>query len=148
MQFSSQNSRFLCNCLDGPLKASERPTVSRSFSFEECPDGRATPSGCYLGFQEDFCTCLSVFIITLCSSMELRWNWCRWKARKKSYNLNSWTENRNVRTAHCPDGNRVASRRLPKIWEISEFLFRHETVDRPDALYFLSGHRPEDSDFD
>jgi len=32
MQFPSQNSWFLCNCPDGPLKVSERPAVSRSFS--------------------------------------------------------------------------------------------------------------------
>jgi hypothetical protein len=51
-------------------------------------DGRATPFGRISGFQEDFCACLSVFIITLCSSIGLRRNWCRWKAKKKSYNLN------------------------------------------------------------
>jgi hypothetical protein len=32
MLFSSQNSQFLCNHSDGPLKASGRPVVSRSFS--------------------------------------------------------------------------------------------------------------------
>jgi hypothetical protein len=36
------------------------------------PDGRATPSGHFSGFQEDFYTRLSVFIITLCSSIGLR----------------------------------------------------------------------------
>jgi hypothetical protein len=35
MQFPSQNSRFLCNRPNGPLKASERPAVSRSFSVED-----------------------------------------------------------------------------------------------------------------
>jgi hypothetical protein len=33
IQFSSQNSRFLCSRLDEPLKASGRPAVSRSFSI-------------------------------------------------------------------------------------------------------------------
>jgi hypothetical protein len=33
MQFPIQNSWFLCNCPDGPLKASRRPVVSRSFSI-------------------------------------------------------------------------------------------------------------------
>jgi hypothetical protein len=97
MQFLSQNSRFLCNCPDRPLKVSGCPTMSRSFSVEDvrtsgqhCPDarssfsnfyleldfmfrhgsgnsnrsdGRATPSGRFSGFQEDFCTRLSVFIM-------------------------------------------------------------------------------------
>jgi hypothetical protein len=44
MQFPSQNSRFLYNRPEGPLKASGRPAVSRSFTFEEHPDVRATPS--------------------------------------------------------------------------------------------------------
>jgi hypothetical protein len=35
MQFPSQNSRFLCNRLNGPLKASGRPTVSRSFRVKD-----------------------------------------------------------------------------------------------------------------
>jgi hypothetical protein len=35
MQFPSQNSRFLYNHLDGHLKASGRPAVSRSFSVED-----------------------------------------------------------------------------------------------------------------
>jgi hypothetical protein len=54
------------------------------------PNGRATPSGRISSFQEDFCAHLSIFIITLCSSIGLRQNWCRWKAKKKSYNLNVW----------------------------------------------------------
>jgi hypothetical protein len=35
MQFLSQINRFLCNHPNGPLKASECPTVSRSFSVED-----------------------------------------------------------------------------------------------------------------
>jgi hypothetical protein len=35
MQFPSQNSRFLCNRPDGPLKASGRPAVSKSFSVND-----------------------------------------------------------------------------------------------------------------
>jgi hypothetical protein len=35
MQFPSQNNRFLCNRPDGPLRASRRPVVSRSFSFAD-----------------------------------------------------------------------------------------------------------------
>jgi hypothetical protein len=35
IRFPSQNSRFLWNCPNGPLKASERPVVSRSFSVED-----------------------------------------------------------------------------------------------------------------
>jgi len=35
MQFPSQNSRFLCNRPDGPLKAFGHPAVSRSFSVED-----------------------------------------------------------------------------------------------------------------
>jgi hypothetical protein len=47
------------------------------------PDGRATPSRNISGFSKDLCTCLNVFIITLCSSIGLRRSWCRWKAQKK-----------------------------------------------------------------
>jgi hypothetical protein len=35
MQFLCQNNRFLCNCPDGPLKASGCPSVSRSFIIED-----------------------------------------------------------------------------------------------------------------
>jgi hypothetical protein len=35
MQFSSQNSRFLCNRPDRPLKESGLPTVSKSLSVED-----------------------------------------------------------------------------------------------------------------
>jgi hypothetical protein len=35
IQFPSQNSQFLCNHPDGPLKATGRPAVSRSFSVED-----------------------------------------------------------------------------------------------------------------
>jgi hypothetical protein len=55
------------------------------------PDGRATPSGRSSGFEEDLCARLSVFIITLCSSIGLRQNWYHWKDKKKSYNFNIWT---------------------------------------------------------
>jgi hypothetical protein len=44
------------------------------------PSGRPSVSG-------GFCTCLSIFLITLCSSIELRQNWCRWKATKKRIQL-------------------------------------------------------------
>jgi hypothetical protein len=54
MQFPSQNSRFLCNRPDGPLKASGRPAVPRSFSVEDvwtseqhCLDARSTFSKLY-----------------------------------------------------------------------------------------------------
>jgi hypothetical protein len=77
-------------------------------------DGRATPSKRFSSFQEDFCTRLSVFIITLCSSIGLRGNWCRWKDKKNSYNLNVWN-NRNIRKANLPDGKRVASGRPPEL---------------------------------
>jgi hypothetical protein len=38
--------------------------------------------------------------------------------------------NRNVQTAHRPDGKRIASGRSPEIREIS----KKETVDHPDVL--------------
>jgi hypothetical protein len=54
MQFSSQINWFLCNSSDGPLKASRRPTMSRSFSVEEVrmseqhhPDARSSFSNFY-----------------------------------------------------------------------------------------------------
>jgi len=62
-------------------------------------------------FQEDLCTRLNVFIKTLCSSIGLRRNWYRWKAKKKPYNLKILLANRNVQTAHRLDGKRVASGR-------------------------------------
>jgi hypothetical protein len=68
-------------------------------------DGRATPSGCFSGFQEDFCIHHSVFIITLCSSIGLRQNWYHWKAMKKIIQLecldsppSRWKES-SIRTA-------------------------------------------------
>jgi hypothetical protein len=54
MEFPSQNSRFLCNHPDGPLKVSGRPTVPRSFSVEDVrmldqhrPDARSSFSNFY-----------------------------------------------------------------------------------------------------
>jgi hypothetical protein len=54
MQISKSASRFLCNRLDGPLKASGCPIVSRSFSVEDvwtsvqhCPDARSSFSNFY-----------------------------------------------------------------------------------------------------
>jgi hypothetical protein len=51
MQFPNQNSRFLYNCPDRPLKASGRPSVSRSFSVavvwtteQHCPNARSSYS--------------------------------------------------------------------------------------------------------
>jgi len=43
--FQVRNSWFLCNHPNGPLKASGRPSVFRSFSRCSCPDDRATPFG-------------------------------------------------------------------------------------------------------
>jgi hypothetical protein len=63
MQFPSQINRFLCNCPDGPLKASKRPAVSRSFSIEDVrmseehhPDARSSLSNFYteLGFSRHY----------------------------------------------------------------------------------------------
>jgi hypothetical protein len=73
----------------------------------DCLNRRATLSERFLGFQEDFYARLSVFIITLCSCIGLRRNWCRWKAKKKCYNLNIWTANRNLCPDNHPDGMRV-----------------------------------------
>jgi hypothetical protein len=54
MQIPNQNSWFLCNRPDGPLKASWRPAVSRSFSVEDvrtsrqhCSDPRSSFSNFY-----------------------------------------------------------------------------------------------------
>jgi hypothetical protein len=51
MQFPNHNSRFLCNRQDGPLKALEHPSVSRSFSIaavrtteQHSPDTRSSYS--------------------------------------------------------------------------------------------------------
>jgi hypothetical protein len=55
MQFPSQINWFLCNRPDRPLKASERPTVSRSFGVEDIrrseqyrPDARSSYSKFYI----------------------------------------------------------------------------------------------------
>jgi hypothetical protein len=48
MQFPSQNNRFLCNHPDGTLKASGRPSMSRSSNWEgptRRPDDVATRPG-------------------------------------------------------------------------------------------------------
>jgi hypothetical protein len=64
MQFSSQNSRFLCNRPDGPLKVSGCLAVSRSFSVEDVrtseqhhPDARSSFSNFYteLDFSSQHC---------------------------------------------------------------------------------------------
>jgi len=54
MQILRYLNRFLCNHPDGPLKASGRPTVSRSFSVEDVrtsaqhrPDDRSSFSNFY-----------------------------------------------------------------------------------------------------
>jgi hypothetical protein len=76
MQFPSQNSRFLCNRPDGPLKASGRSAVSRSFSVEHIwtseqhrPDTRSRFSNFYteLDFSQH---CLGSF----CKTLERRGN--------------------------------------------------------------------------
>jgi len=61
MHFPSQINRFLCNRPDGPLKASEHPTVSRSLSVEDVwtseqhrSDARSRFSNFYtVGFSVD-----------------------------------------------------------------------------------------------
>jgi hypothetical protein len=68
------------------------------------------PSGCSVkpsGHPSVFgglWTRLSIFIITFCSSIRLRQNWCCCKANKKWYNLNIRLANRNVRTAQRLNG--------------------------------------------
>jgi hypothetical protein len=63
LQISRQKSRFVCNSLDEPLKASEHPVVSRSFSIEDVqtlgqhrPDARSSFSNFYteLDFSRDY----------------------------------------------------------------------------------------------
>jgi len=75
MHFPSQNSRFLCNRLDGALKASRRPTVSRSFSVEDFrttelhrPDARSISIQHGVGFQK------LTLIGSLCKSSRRRGN--------------------------------------------------------------------------
>jgi hypothetical protein len=55
MYFPSQINRFLCNRLDGPLKASGHPAMSRSFNIEDaqtseqhCQDARLSYSKFYI----------------------------------------------------------------------------------------------------
>jgi hypothetical protein len=64
MQFPSQNSRFLCNRPDGPLKVSVHPSGSRSFSIEDnrtseqhYQDDRSSFSNFYteLDFSNRYC---------------------------------------------------------------------------------------------
>jgi hypothetical protein len=58
-------------------------------------------------FLGRFCTRLSIFILTFCSSIKLRWNWCRLKANKKSYKLTIWMAKTNIQTDQRPDGKWV-----------------------------------------
>jgi len=58
MQNSKSASQFLCNRPDGPLKASGRPAVSRSFNVEDVrtsgqhrPDARSSFSNFYTEFD-------------------------------------------------------------------------------------------------
>jgi hypothetical protein len=71
MQFPSQNSRFLCNRPDGPLKVSRRPVVSRSFSVEDVrtleqhlPDARSSFSNFYTELDFSSRHCLGSFYKT------------------------------------------------------------------------------------
>jgi len=75
MQFPSQNSRFLCNHPDGPLKASGCPAVSRSFNVEDVrtskqhrPDARSNFSNFYM--KLDF------------SSRHYLWSFCKTSGRR------------------------------------------------------------------
>jgi hypothetical protein len=71
MQFPSQNSRFLCNRPNGPLKVSGRPAVSRSFSVEDVrtseqhrPDARSSFSNFYTELDFSSRHCLGSFYKT------------------------------------------------------------------------------------
>jgi hypothetical protein len=68
MQFPSQNSMFLCNCLDGPLKVSRLPAVSRSFRVEDVrtleqhrPNDRSSFSNFYTELDFSSRHCLGSF---------------------------------------------------------------------------------------
>jgi hypothetical protein len=71
MQFPSQNNRFLCNHPDGPLKASGRPSVSRSFNIKDVrtsekhrPDTRSSFSNFYTELDFNSRHCLEIFCKT------------------------------------------------------------------------------------
>jgi hypothetical protein len=51
MQFPSQNNQILCNRSDWHLKASGRPTVSRSFSVEDVRTSEQQPSDARSSFS-------------------------------------------------------------------------------------------------
>jgi len=68
MQFPSQINKFLCNHPDGPLKASGRPAVSRSFSVEDVqaseqqsPNSRSSFSNFYTELDFSSRHCLGSF---------------------------------------------------------------------------------------
>lgn len=62
MQFSSQNNQFLCNCLDGPLKASKFPAILEALalqlsgrpSYTIRTIGQAIPSSTQSCISDDF----------------------------------------------------------------------------------------------
>jgi hypothetical protein len=71
MQFPSQNSWFLCNRPDGPLKVAESPAMSRSFSVEDvrtseqhCPDSTSSFSNLYTELDFNSRHCLGSFCKT------------------------------------------------------------------------------------
>jgi hypothetical protein len=100
-----------------------------------------------------FCTCFSIFIITLCSSIELRQNWCRWKANKNCYNLT-------IRTAQSLDGKTKhldgpesgwkdqASGRSPEFEKFQNSFSDTETVDRLDPQDCSPDTHARESDSD
>jgi hypothetical protein len=93
VSFTTAERRYSQDCLDTQLSHPDVDLIRIELCYfrkavaVNRPNGRATSSGRISGFLEDFCACLSVFIINLFSSIGLRQNWCRWKAKKKSYNL-------------------------------------------------------------
>jgi hypothetical protein len=110
-------------------------SVRQVFGFHvQTRIGKQQPSECISGFQEDLCSRLSVFIITLCSNIRLRRNWCCWKAKKKILQLEC---SNGLWTAHLPDGKRVASRRPPRLpYSLKDIAEIHldRAKCRPDGL--------------
>jgi len=129
MQFPSQNSRFLCNHPDWPLKASRRPVVSRNFNVEDVrtseqhrPNTRSSFSNFYM--ELDFSRhCLG----SLCKTFGRRGNT---SGRCPAFqNISDFLFEHGKELQRRPSGRGPVMRRIALFWKAV-------TKDRPDEANF------------
>jgi hypothetical protein len=138
MKFPSQNSRFLYNRSNGPLKASECPTVSRRFSAEDVqmseqdrPDARPSFSNSTQSWisavdivWEVSARCPDDMATRPDEVQHSRIFWVSFMSTKRRYN-----EDR-------PDA-RPRRPNVDLLWEELHYFGKVVAVNRPDALQYF-----------